>query len=290
MSRGKQQFFIFLSGFMAAVILLAGGYLLYNKLVDSGKIQSVSLPIQTVDALKKAKVLVSVQRIEKGDELKPEFFQLEERKLEEVPANSIIDISMITGRRAAAVIDMKEVLTDSRILSSQSTVNPDDRLKDYALQGYLVADTVRAGDWIDVEMVRSSGDTFIVLAKKQVILLTDNKAVIQVSTAERSLINHAIAEQSAGLGHIESLLYIDEKQPASEVTYVPVKITAPGTQAAVEPARSVPETSASAGDKSVKSKIEASADVQQDKKAGGLQNNAADRQAATKEAQGGRTR
>jgi hypothetical protein len=297
MSRGKQQFFIFLSGFMAAVILLAGGYFLYNKLVDAGKIQSVSLPIQTADDLKKTKVLVSVQRIEKGDELKPEFFQLEERNQEEVPTNSMIDIGMITGQRAAAVIDMKEVLTDSRILSSQSSVNPDDRLKDYALQGYLVADTVKAGDWIDVEMVRSNGDTFIVLAKKQVIKLTDNKAIVQVSTAERALINHAIAEQSAGFGHIESLLYLDEKQPASEVTYVPVKITTPGTQAATGPAKSIPAASISSVE-SAKSEpaaspsvsTSASTGVRQDVGDGNLQNITTDSQAATKEAQGGRTR
>lgn len=262
MSRGKQQLFIFLLGFISAVVLLTGGYLLYGKLVDTGKIQSVSLPLQTVDAMKQTKVLVSIQRIERGDELKPEFFQLEERNLEEVPTNSIIDINMIKGERAATVIDGKEILTDSKILSSSNTFGPDDRLKDYALQGYLVADTVLAGDWIDVEMVRSNGDTFIVLAKKQVIQLTDNKAIIQVSTAERALINHALAEQSAGLGHIESLLYLDEKQPASEVTYVPAKITAPGIQAAAEPVKSTPVTSISTADEPVKSVNEATEETQ----------------------------
>lgn len=289
MSRGKQQFFIFLSGFIAAVIFLIGGYLVYNKLVDTGKIQSVNLPIQTVDAVKKVKVLVSVQRIEKGDELKPEFFQLAERNPEEVPTNSIIDISMITDRRAAAVIDMKEVLTDSKLISTPNIYNPDDRLKDYAMQGYLVADTVKAGDWIDVEMVRSNGDTFIVLAKKQVILLTNNKAIIQVSTAERALVNHAIAEQSAGMGHIESLLYLDEKQPASEVTYIPAKIATPGMQAAVEPAKSTPAASASTTAASAKTEPETSIG-RQDTKAGTLQNNAPDKQTGTGEAQGGRTR
>ena len=274
MSRGKQQFFIFLFGFVAAVILLAGGYLVYNKLVDMGKIQSVSLPIQPADTLKKTRVLVSVQRIEKGDELKPEYFQLAERNSEEVPVNSIIDINMITGERAAVVIDMKEVLTDSKLLSLSNPYSPDDRLKDYALQGYLVADTVKAGDWIDVEMVRSNGDTSIVLAKKQVIALTNNKAIVQVSNDERSLINHAIAEQSAGMGHIESLLYLDDKQPASKVTYVPVKITTPGTQAVTEPVKSVP----------------ASQIVRQDTKTGALQNNAVDKQTDTGEVQGGRTR
>jgi len=289
MSRGKQQFFIFISGFIAAVILLAGGYLIYNKLVDTGKIQSVSLPIQTDDTAKKAKVLVSLQRIEKGDELKPEFFQLAERNTEEVPANSIIDISMITDRRAASVIDMREILTDSKLITVQNLYNPDDRLKDYALQGYLVADTVKTGDWIDVEMVRSNGDTFIVLAKKQVIQLTDNKAIIQVSTVERALVNHAIAEQSAGMGHIESLLYLDEKQPASEVTYVPAQIASSGTQAAVEPVKSVPAPSASVASASAKADPETSI-AQQDIKASTSQSNALDKQTNTSKVQGGRTR
>jgi flagella basal body P-ring formation protein FlgA len=290
MNRGKQQLFIFLSGFIAAVILLAGGYLVYNMLVDTGKLQSVSLPIQTADAVKKAKVLVSVQRIEKGDELKPELFQLTERNPEEVPANSIIDISMITDRRAAAVIDLKEILTDSKLISTQNLYNPDDRLKDYALQGYLVADTVKAGDWIDVEMVRSNGDTFMVLAKKQVIQLTDNKAIIKVTTAERALVNHAIAEQSAGMGHIESLLYLDEKQPASEVTYIPARLTTPGTQAVTEPVKSTPATSTSAKNESEKAIVRQDININAGNIQSNIQSNDQDKQAGAKEAQGGRTR
>ncbi len=288
MSRGKQQFFIFLSGFVAAAILFIVGTLVYNKLVDTGKIQSVSLPMQTSGSVKKTKVLVSLQRIEKGDELKPEFFQLTERNPEEIPANSIIDIAMISDQRAATVIDTKEILTDSKLISTQNLFKPDDRLKDYALQGYLVADTVKAGDWIDVEMVRSNGDTFVVLAKKQVIHLTNNKAIIQVSTAERALVNHAIAEQSAGMGHIESLLYLDEKQPASEITYIPVKITTSGTQTLAEPAKSTPTTTPTT---SSAAKNEPETPItRQDAKSVTLHNNAPDIQSDTEAVQGGRTR
>jgi hypothetical protein len=309
MSRGKQQFLIFLFGFLLAGILLAGGYILYSKLMDAGKLQSVSLPLQAADDLKKAGVLVSLQRIEKGEELKQEFFQLKERSVDEVPANSLVDINRITGERAAFTIDMNEVLTDSKLLSSASSYSPDDRLKDYALQGYLVADTVKAGDWIDIEMVRSNGDTFVVLAKKQVMQLTNNRAIIQVSTDERFLINHAIAEQTAGLGHIESLLYLDEKQPASTVTYTPAKISANSTQASAasagaEPAKSEPirsdevkpdpVNSRSAKSDPAKSepvsKASGGSGGRQDAANGALQSGTIVKQADAKAAQGGRTR
>ena len=241
MSRGKQQILIFSFGFILAAALLIAGYFIYTKLMNTGTIQSINLPKQTVEE-KKTKVLISIQRIEKGDELKPEFFQLADRVKEEVPANSIIDANMLTGKRAAAVIDQNAVITDSMIISPQNLYKDDDRLKDYALAGYLVADTVKPGDWIDVEMVKSNGDTSIVLSKKQVMNLLANKAIVQVTTEERSMINHAIAEQTAGMGHIEALLYLDEKQPASKVTYVPAKIVTQGAAAATEPAKSTPAT------------------------------------------------
>ncbi|NLN48464.1 MAG: hypothetical protein GX154_05130 [Clostridiales bacterium] len=224
MSRGKQQFLIFMFGFIVAGLLSVGGYFLYNHLLNTGRIQDVSLPVQQPETPKMTKVLIAIQGVGKGDELKPEYFELKDRPIADIPLNSLIDVNMIEGKRAASVIDANSILTDSMLISPNNLYDPEDRLKDYALQGYLVANTVKAGDWIDIELVRSNGDTFTVLSKKQVTQLIDNKAIIKVTTNERHLINHAIAEQSAGMGHIESLLYLDESQPASEVNYVPEKI------------------------------------------------------------------
>lgn len=224
MSRGKQQFIIFAFGFVLSAIIIIGGFFIYNKLVESGKIKGLNEK-QTEEQIK-VSVVIAAQKIEKGEELLPEFFTLEERLLNEVPVNSVLDINALHGKRAASVIDPNLVVTDSMVINTESLYGPDERLKDYSLQGYLVAGTVKEGDWIDVEMVRTNGDTFTVLSKKQVKQLLNDKAIIQVTAQERQYINHALAEQSAGLGHIESVLYLDESQPASEVNYVPVDIQA----------------------------------------------------------------
>jgi len=225
MSRGKQQFIIFAFGFVLSAILSISGFYIYNNLV-SGKIKGLN---EQTEEQVKVSVVVAAQKIEKGDELLPEFFTLEERFLSEVPANSILDINTLQGKRAAAIIDPNLVITDSMVVSTEELYKPDERLKDYTLQGYLVAGMVKEGDWIDVEMVRENGDTFTVLSKKQVKRLLDDKAIIQVTALERQYINYALAEQSAGLGHIESVLYLDESQPASTVNYVPANLKATPT-------------------------------------------------------------
>lgn len=230
MSRGKQQLLIFAFGFILAAIIMAGGIFVYTRLTASGKIKS----FQGAD-IKKQMVVVAVKKVEKGDELKPDSFKIVSRSASDVPANSLIDINYIQGKWAAAVMDPNTVITDSMVITQDQLYKPDERLKDYTLQGNLVAGTVKVGDLIDLEMVRTNGDTSIVLAKKQVKKLIDSKAIIQVTEAERYLINHALAEQTAGMGHIESLLYLDEKQPASKVKYVPAKIEGQQAAAAAPP-------------------------------------------------------
>jgi len=233
MSRGKQQFLIFSFGFILAAILLVSGYFIYNKV--AGKSNK-----QVDETLKMTNVLVATKKVEKGDELKPELFTMASRPAKDVPLNSIIDINMITGKRANSVMDPNAVITDSMIISTEDLYKPDERLNDYTLQGHLVAGTVKEGDWIDVEMVRANGDNSTVLSKKQVKKLIDNRAIIQVTAAERYYINHALAEQSAGLGHIEAILYLDETQPAAKVNYVPAKIDSNNKAAAVVPVQTPP--------------------------------------------------
>lgn len=70
MSRGKQQFIIFAFGFVLSAILSISGFYIYNNLVKSGKIKGLN---EQTEEQVKVSVVVAAQKIEKGDELLPEF-------------------------------------------------------------------------------------------------------------------------------------------------------------------------------------------------------------------------
>lgn len=216
MSRGRQQFIVFMFGVLISAILMCSIYFIYSKFISNSK-------LNLLENSKKQKVLVVIRKIEKGEELIQDAFKVEERLVDQTPSNSIVDINFIQGKWAGLCLDPNVVLTDSMILSINNMFKADERLKEYELQGHLVAGTVKTGDFIDVEFVRTNGDTSTVLSKKQVINRLDNKVVMQVTMEERQSINRALADQSQGVGRIEAVLYLDEKQPASQVTYGSVK-------------------------------------------------------------------
>lgn len=174
--------------------------------------------------MQKLMVVVAKSKIEKGENISKEKLEVVERPIEYLPANSVVSIDSVAGKRASAAVEKNQVLTNSLFISLKDEYKPDERLKDCEISGGLVFGLAKEGDFIDLEYVRNSGKRSVVLSKKKIKNKIDaNKIIIQTTDSERTMYEAALAEMKYRGGTIKTTLYLDESQSASPVTYtVPV--------------------------------------------------------------------
>lgn len=221
MNRKREQILIFVFGAFAAFIFSILFYIGYIKFFKN----SESFPIKVLQNEKTdvQKVIVVKGVINKGEKISEPKIILEERRKKDLPNNCIIDPQVILGKETIIKLEPNIIITDDMISSPDNTVNPDERLKDYELSAGLIAGLAEEGDYVDIEYIMSTGRTYTVASKKRIEKKIDNKVVIKVDMNERQNINSAYASMKKYGGNIGAVLYIDEFQPASEVTYLGVE-------------------------------------------------------------------
>ncbi|MFA6308587.1 MAG: hypothetical protein WC677_02415 [Clostridia bacterium] len=167
----------------------------------------------------KVDVIVVSKRIEKGEIIKLEKILLVKRFKNYLPVNPITTYENAVGKVAEVTLEKNVIPTADMLSNKEKKVQSDERISNYELQGGLVLDLVKEGDYVDIEYVKEDGETFVVLAKKKVYRKVNEKIVIQTTLKERKMINYVIAEKESKGGKIEAAIYIGASQQASKVTY-----------------------------------------------------------------------
>jgi hypothetical protein len=223
--RRRFSFYSFLLGVLLASIIAGGTYLTCKKMpgmMPGGfKTQSAGndSPKTVESAPKMQKVVMAAKRIDKNEVVTRDKLRLTEFNADSIPGKTVYSLDAAVGSKANIELDENMILTDSMLLNPKEFFSDDTRLKDYELAGGLVAGLVNEGCLIDLEYISPTGQTFVVAAKKSVKKKIDDKLLIQTTFQEREMINYAIAETKLKGGRLETVLYIDENQQPSEVTY-----------------------------------------------------------------------
>jgi hypothetical protein len=203
------------------ILILAASILIINVKPSSieGREANQTDILNSENPSEKIDVIVVSKRIEKGEIIKREKILLVKRFKNYLPVNPITTYESAVGKVAEATLEKNVILAADMLANKEKEVKSDERISNYELQGGLVLDLVKEGDYIDIEYVKEDGETFVVLAKKKVCRKVDEKIVIQTTLKERKMINYVIAEKESKGGKIEAAIYIDASQQASKVTY-----------------------------------------------------------------------
>lgn len=222
MSRKNQQILVFGFGFVLAVVLSVAALFIWFKVNQVNPFRMGEAIVQPiVNAISTHPVVIVKGSIPAGALITADFLEQQERAVTDIPLTAVLDISDAVGRYAALDLDGKVILTTGMMSENSIAYLGTDRMCDYEIPGYLVNYVVEPGMMLDVQLVRSSGQTFTVLAKKGVRMKAENRVVLAVSFPEMDLVNRAFAEQAAGLGRIQLVTYMDSTQEASIVNYTP---------------------------------------------------------------------
>lgn len=222
MSRARQQLILFAFGFALSLCMTIAILFFFLRAhgVNLFHPMPVNAPAAIVEISRKP-VVVANSDIPAGMLITTDMLKLEERSITELPLSVLMDADAAVGRYAAARISSNMMLTDTLVSQTSTAYEGVDRLCDYEIPGYLVNNLIEPGTCVDLQLIRTAGDTYTVLAKKNVRYTAENRVVLAVSFEEMDLANRAFAEQNAGMGRIMAVRYMDTEQIASTVNYVP---------------------------------------------------------------------
>ncbi|NJD01829.1 MAG: hypothetical protein FIA99_04365 [Ruminiclostridium sp.] len=225
MIRSRTGVILFISGILFTLILTVCTFLVLSRTIyKNQRFTFFSIQQKTSEEKQEKKVLVKVlaaaQKIEKNEEITDLKTKLIEIQSDTVPPNAVLNADVLKGKKAAVALELNTIITESMLYSIFQELKETDRLLDYELPGGLVGGLVDEGSYIDIEFVKTKGETFVVLSKKLVKKKLDNDRIILLLTfEERRLINYALAEQKILGGRLEAAIYADERQPLSKVNY-----------------------------------------------------------------------
>lgn len=218
-----KRILIFISGMVFSAIIILSGLIGYSFIFNKTFLKKNTVnPAQNViqsNEIQKQKVVIVLQKIQKGEKITPEKLQVTDIYKPYLPQNVYSSIESVVGKKAVIDLEPNIVLTPTMVIEPKDFYRPDERLIDYELVSSL---GIKEGQYIDVELVRKDGSTAVVLSKKKVIKVLDGgKTIIQTTFRERQLMNRAINEIQTQGGRLETVLYLDESQPGSVTNYLP---------------------------------------------------------------------
>lgn len=223
MNRKKQRIYIFLLGMMTSVFIILICFIVYVSYFNKGlfsKLTQSTNAVKVENKIEKKKVIVAIQPVKKGQAINKDMVILMDIFKNYLPANTLDSIDVVNGKIANIDLEPNTILTSTMVSDISTFYHEDERLKDYEIQSNI---GLTEGKFIDVEFVKKDGTTCVVLAKKKVIrVLEGGKIVFQTSLRERQLMNRAMQEiKDQQGGKLDISVYLDDLQPASQVTYNP---------------------------------------------------------------------
>lgn len=215
----KKSYF---KGVLTGVILLVILLIAYQVLIIPKVVQKTKETVNTNMENKYGKKVtyyVVNRAIEKGS-----VIDIKSDITEEETFSTLLPIDAVTNKddlvNKINTIDLKKGSPlFSSIFIDRNNYIPDD-LKYQDFTQIVLNNKLKIGDFVDVRLKRADGSDDVVLSKKEVLDINNNRVFLYITDYERTLINYATVEAALYKGTLYTTVYVDAtNQQAAEITY-----------------------------------------------------------------------
>lgn len=210
----KRTAFISICAVCTAIILYEG-YLLYGKLM-SGQASG----LMAEGGARAGGATISIARAKysmyQGELLDISKAELVEVPVELAPEGAVTSFAELNNMRLKKEIAEKEFINAADLMPETAAYEEGDRLVEHNFPEGAVPAATTVGSIMDIKLFVKGGEDPVIVSKAAVISRSNNLLSFYLNKEEQELLKEAAAE-----GPLFSVLYLDESQPESEVTYVP---------------------------------------------------------------------
>ncbi|HYE82548.1 MAG TPA: SAF domain-containing protein [Clostridia bacterium] len=197
------------------VIIFYEGYLLYRNMTSE---QVSDIPGDS--GIKSGSNTIIIARakdsMNQGELLDASKAELVEVPAELVPKGAITSFTKLSNMRLKQKIAEKEFLNDMDLMPETTAYEDGDRLIEHNFAEGAVPAAVAVGSVIDIKLFVKGGEDPVIISKVVVVSRSNNLLSFYMNRKEQEFLKEAATE-----GTLFSVLYLDDSQLASEVTYVP---------------------------------------------------------------------
>lgn len=207
---------LFLGSFaMMAVVVMLVVYFLYYEIP---KQNDITLASYISDHDLTGKVLILSEDILPGESIEGKY-EAAQIKLEIIPSDALVTIT--TGRSSKINLSKNTIITMGNTVNCEYVITDDLRREN--LQGIDFPEDLVVGASVDIKYFDGERD-WIVLAKKEVLMIASGKIWFNLEPGESKLFKKAFKERTFVGGALYVSTYIDpQNQAAAHVDFIPAE-------------------------------------------------------------------